>query len=247
MGYRGRDVEIAFLEGEQCLVVGCDSCGGIGSKELDIVQAAPEVVGRFTARVALLEVISTGALPTIISVTVANEPEPSSAGILQGVRQELESFSPAELPLAVSTEKNMPTRQTGVGVTVVGTVRRADLRICASQPGDSVYCLGLPKVGAEVGSPTDPEIVQTRQIRTLLGMPGIHDIIPVGSRGLAGETASLCRATGLEFIPEPDCPLPWTKSGGPATCALVACAPGSMTRPLFPGLPLALIGCLAGA
>lgn len=64
-----RDISL-IPRGEQYLAIACDSCGGVGSKEMDLVPASPQIVGYYTARVALMEVLSIGALPMALINTL---------------------------------------------------------------------------------------------------------------------------------------------------------------------------------
>ncbi|GAB6173035.1 hypothetical protein JCM15765_25130 [Paradesulfitobacterium aromaticivorans] len=228
MGYRGRDVEVAMLTDGQCLVAACDSCGAIGEKEYDIVKVTPYLVGRLTVRVALLEVLAAGAVPQIVTVAVSNELNPTGDGILAGVKDELKFTEKGSLPVAVSTEKNMPTSQTGLGISIVGTCRREELRIATSQGGDNVYCLGLPKVGSEVQSPDDEEIVQGKHVLSLVKIKGIHDIVPIGSQGIRREADLLAENVGCDFIPDCSSQVDWKKSAGPSTC-LIFTSPAELT------------------
>lgn len=220
MGYRGRDIEVVPINEKQYLVAACDSCGAIGMKELDEVQVPWQITGRYTARVALLEVLAVGAVPQMLTVSIANEPEPAGAEILAGVRDELKALKLPELPMAISTEKNMPTRQTGLGITTVGICEKTELRVARSQARDGVWCLGLPKVGAEIISADDPEILQGHQLYQLLKVPEVHDIIPVGSRGIRREVQALAGALGLKFTPETSDAPDLDKSAGPSTCVI---------------------------
>lgn len=217
MGYKNRDVEVVFLKENLCLVAACDSCGAIGSKELDVVNVPAHVTGRFTTRVALLEVIACGAIPQLITVAISNEPDPTGSHILEGVRAELLLAGLGALPLAMSTEKNIPTSQTGLGISVVGSCDANDLRLGKTEPGDYIYGLGKPKMGSEVRDPGDQEIIQVKHVSALLKEKTIHDVIPVGSGGIQHE-CDLLQLTvqgRVEFAP--DCPVPITKSAGPST------------------------------
>ncbi|MBC9785681.1 alpha-ribazole kinase [Heliobacterium chlorum] len=220
MGYHGRDVEVVFLSVDQCLVAACDSCGAIGDKEFDVVSVPQYIVGRFTTRVALLEVLAVGAAPAVVTVAISNEPSPTGEKILAGVRDELKEIGKAELPVVISTEKNIPTKQTGVGVTVVGAVERRGLRIGTTQPGDRMYCLGLPKVGPEVQRADDEKIAQAGHILKLFQIEGVHDVLPVGSRGIRAEAITLANAVGCRFSEWPISSLDLEKSAGPSTCVL---------------------------
>lgn len=246
MGYLGRDVEVVSINGSQYLVVACDSCGAIGMKELDAYKISWFITGKLTTRVALLEVISTGGVAQMLSVAISNEPSPTGDELIKGVKDELESAGLASLPIVISTEKNMPTQQTGLGVSVIGVAEKSNLRIGTSQPKDYVYCLGLPKVGPELSDPEDPEIVNVKSVRALIKNSWIHDIIPVGSRGIRLEAEQLAASVNTRLQVEPSCALDLGKSAGPSTCLIF-----SSSEVLDPNyirelnLPLARIGKLA--
>ena len=243
MGYKGRDIEVYITDDGFCLVASCDSCGAIGSKTLDLLKVPAGVVGQLTARVALMEVLCTGAQPRIMTVAVSAEPDPTGKEIIKGVRQELERAGFKDLPLAISTEKNFTPRQTGLGIGVTGTCRISDLRVARSRPGDRVYCLGIPRVGKEVTQTPADEIIGTAWIQTLLNRSGVHDLVPVGSRGILAETRGLARQISTEFIPVPDPGLDLHKPAGPSTCAIFTVDPAWKPAGTGP-LPLTRIGRL---
>lgn len=220
MGFKGRDVEVLFLNEGECLVVACDSCGAIGSKTLDIVQVPEQVTGRFTARVTLLEVLAAGAEPKMLTVAISNEADPTGDRILEGVREELKSLNLAQLPLVISTEKNIITRQTGLGISVIGVADVSTLRLATTQVGDFIYGLGLPKVGSEVSDPEDPEIIRGEHIRMLLGQQSVQDIIPIGSQGIRGEAFALAQTLKGKLILNSTCSVDLNKSAGPVTALI---------------------------
>lgn len=225
MGYMGRDVEITELENGMCLAGACDSCGAVGSKELDEIRVPARTVGQLTARVALLEIVSVGACPAMMTVCISSEPDPTGSGILEGVRNELAVAGCPDLPLVVSTEKNFIPRQTGLGIGVTGTCTRAGLRIGGSVAGDRVHVLGLPLVGDEVARTRADALLSAVHVRALLACPGIRDVVPVGSRGILAEARDLARHAHAVFSPGPDPALDLRKPGGPSTCALFTAAP----------------------
>src|SRR5665648_689652 len=102
-------------------------------KELDVLKSSWFMTGKLTTRVALLEVISTGAIPKMLTVAISNEPHPAGTELLKGVNDELESAGLKTLPMAISTEKNMPTKQTGLGISVIGVAEKNKLRIGKAQ------------------------------------------------------------------------------------------------------------------
>lgn len=245
MGYLGRDVEVVSLNQTQFLVVSCDSCGAIGMKELDAYKISPFITGKLTIRVVLLEVLCTGGRPKMLTVAISNEPSPTGNEILKGVKDELASVGLDSLPMAISTEKNMPTRQTGLGVSVIGVAEKGSLRIGTTQLGDKVYCLGLPKVGPELSNPEDPEIIQIKTVLALLDSPNIHDLVPVGSKGIRFEAEQLASSVNAQISFAPNSTLDLDKSAGPSTCLIFSVAV-DLDEKLFSSLdlPLALIGKL---
>jgi hypothetical protein len=247
MGYLGRDVEVVSINQAQYLVASCDSCGAIGMKDLDELKITWSITGRLTTRVALLEVLSTGAVPKMMTVAISNEPHPTGDRILEGVKEELESAGLTTLPMAISTEKNMRTQQTGLGISVIGVTEKKQLRIGTAQSGDDIYCLGLPKVGPEIENPEDSEIAQVKDIQVLLDITGIHDIVPVGSRGIRTEAQLLATSANCRLIIDPSCVLDLDKSAGPATC-LIFSSTSSLALDLpssdFPRLPITKVGKL---
>jgi len=254
LGYLGRDVEVVSINQHQYLVGSCDSCGSIGMKDLDAYKISWIITGRLTTRVTLLEVLSTGAAAKMMTVAISNEPHPTADKIIEGVKKELSSAGLLELPMAISTEKNMMTQETGLGISVVGVAEKNQLRIGTAQPGDDIFCLGLPKVGPEITNPDDPEIVQINDIKTLLSTSDVHDIIPVGSRGIRREAELLAASVNTCLNLDSTCPLDLDKSAGPSSCLIFSAASsfqseiseGAYNQVLskFPRLPLTKVGNL---
>lgn len=241
MGYKARDVEVAFLQEGVCIVVSCDSCGAIGSKELDVVSVPANLTGRFTARVALLEVMASGARPEIIAVAIAGEPEPTGSNIIEGVRSELLAAGLENVKLVVSTEKNVPTRQTGLGISVVGSCDISDLRLGKTEIGNWIYGIGKPKVGSEVNDSDDPEIVQIEHLLKLLKNEAVHDLIPIGSGGIRSECELMEREVQGRVEYDANCPIPLEKSAGPST-VLIFTTSHSIQEFDFGSLPFYRVG-----
>jgi selenophosphate synthetase-related protein len=214
-----RDVDFVRLDKDLYMLVACDSAGGIGEKQMDVVKVPPYVVGRFTCRVALMEVFAVGGMPIAATAAICSEPSPTGDGIIRGINDEL-SQCELSLPLTISSEKNIPTCQTGLGVTVIGIARQNELRVHKTRAGDKLYCIGIPKAGSEV-SLHDPQIAHAKLTRYLNSILEVHDIIPVGSKGIKGEAEMLVSSLGLKLDWERDLPVDIQKTAGPATCILV--------------------------
>ena len=129
-----RDLRLFKLDRKRILVVSCDSAGGIGPKPFDKVKVSGSVVGKFTARVALMEALSVGALPFCVTVALSVEPQPTGAQILNGIRSELRHAS-LTLPITLqSSEKNFAVKQTGLGITVLSIASPRSLRMKTCEP-----------------------------------------------------------------------------------------------------------------
>lgn len=230
------------------VVVATDSVGAIGPKELDQVKVDGYVVGRFACRVPLMEIMAIGGVPVLVVNTLCVEPEPAGERITAGVSDEVREagLDPAVV-LTGSSEKNVATSQTGLGVTVIGLIPPATkdgfaagyhqpgrapgtcesqrgLRWGRSRKGDLVVCIGRPKVGSEVRL-GDEEIADIPTLRRLLSFPELGDAIPVGSAGISSEARKLARRSGNGFIESSQPDLDYSKSGGPATCLLATVEP----------------------
>lgn len=224
------DVQMLWAGGARVLVA-CDSAGAIGGKAHDVVKVPPQVVGRFTARVPIMELLALGVPPAALVAALSVEPEPTGEGLLEGIRQEAAEVGLPPEAILVSTEKNMPTCQTGIGVTAIGLLSgppaEGRLPYGRAQPGDWVMAVGVPKVGPAVRL-GDPEIMDLPAFlhlcRWAFQAQRRAEVLPVGSGGIATEAAKLARRAGLAFRPLPG-PLDLAQSAGPSTCALAAVTP----------------------
>jgi len=228
-----RDI-LVFQQNEGCLTIAADTLGAIGMKPGDAVHVSPEICGRLTARVCLMETLAVGAGPFALMALTCNEREPTGVGILSGIHAELAGAGYPNLSIGGSTEDNMPTTMTAMGITILGECSQPSWRL--AQAGDDVYLFGTPYVGEEVLVHLE-ELPVPLQIRQLRSMPGTGDVIPCGSRGIAWELQVLEHETGLHTIYDPGFDITLLhKSAGPATCAVVtSCRPfegitGSMTK-----------------
>ena len=219
-----RDLRIFQLNNTQVLIIGCDSCGGIGPKPLDKLKVDGYTLGKFTARVALMEVVSTGAKPICITDNLSVELDPTGLEILKGVRNEavIAGLDP-NLAVTGSAEKNFAVEQTGLGITVIGISDKNNLRIGTSKTGDALLALGKPCVGVEVlTAEAQHSICTTSDLNKLLSLDFIHEIIPVGSEGIKREVEVLAESSTLRFIPNKTCTIDFEKTGGPATVLLAS-------------------------
>ena len=168
-----RDILLFQLPNRQVLVIGCDSAGGIGPKLLDKLKVSGYILGKFTARAALMEVLAVGASPLCVVDALGVEPYPLGKEILEGIREEakLAGLDP-ELAVTGSTEKNIVVEQTGIGVTVIGTCQKDQLKIGTSQPDDIVvsHRLTQRRRPSAYRRETESQIAETTDLLKLLNL-----------------------------------------------------------------------------
>ena len=143
-----RDLSILRLLGEVSLVVACDSNASNGEKPNDTHRNTYDETVVSALKVPTMEVLATGATPIVIADNLCVEMEPSGRKIISAMQEELDRCGLLDsIQFTGSTEDNMRTLQTGIGVTVVGLVSDAALRLGRTRPGDAVYCAGVPQSG----------------------------------------------------------------------------------------------------
>jgi len=227
-----RDLTLVRLAGTFYLVIACDSDGGIGPKPNDTVPAPPLLLGRFAARVPLMEIVASGARPLVLVDTLSVEMEPTGRQIIEGVKVEAHlAGMVGENVVTGSTEDNVPTTATGIGVTVIGIAEERRLRQGKSKPGDVIACVGIPKSAPhDTVTIDDPEIADIPTAISISQMPHVRDILPVGSKGIHYEASQMAESAHLEFKLSSECKLDTAKSAGPSTCILASLPEGSLSE-----------------
>ena len=219
-----RDILIFEFSSGKKLVVGCDSAGGIGPKSLDKIKVDGYTLGKFTARVTLMEVLATGAKPFCIIDTLSVELEPTGLEILEGIKEEakIAGLDP-KAAITGGSEKNFKVEQTGIGVTVIGLAKKEGLRIGISKPNNIIVAIGTPCVGNEViSAEKEHKIADLIDLQNLLNCKFINEIIPVGSEGIDYEIQVLAKSSNLKYELINQSELNLKKSAGPATVILAS-------------------------
>jgi selenophosphate synthetase-related protein len=220
---RRGDVSILRVPTGHAIVAGSTSSGAVGPKKMDKVKVDGRVLGKFLARVALMDVTATGAFPLLLSVTLGVEKEPTGNEILEGIRREARSIGlDTNQVLMENTEDNFETVQTGVGLTVVGFANDDELRIGKTVPGDLIVAIGKPKVGDEVIlAEAKGEIADLKNVTQLSQKKYVHDITAVGTFGIADDARMMAYSVGRQLKLLDVQGLDLSKSAGPATVVLV--------------------------
>lgn len=224
---RRGDISILKIPTGHAIVVGSTSSGSIGPKSMDNVNVEGKILGKFLARVGLIDVAATGAYPIMLSATLGVEKEPTGREIFEGIRREASvlGLEPNQV-LMENTEENFETVQTGVGLTVIGFANEEELRIGKSVPGDLLIAVGKPKVGSEViTSEVKGEIADLKSVIWLSQKKYVHDIVSVGDLGIAYEARMMAQAVGRQLKLAEKVTVDLEKTAGPATVVLITLNP----------------------
>lgn len=217
-----RDLTLIKLDDKKILVISCDSSGGIGEKKEDILKASGDIVGYFTARVALAEILALGAKPITLVDTLSVEMDDTGKKILQGVKKSLLEIGLDEnIVVTGSTEENFPTVQTGIGVTAIGVIEKDEFRKTRAEKGAIILLAGIPLVGQGVLDNQD-KVISLKDILTLKENPNVLEILPVGSKGVLYEMKLMSQDGDLGFVLKENVKIDLNRSAGPSSCALLA-------------------------
>lgn len=245
---RVRDLTVMELGDERLLVIACDSVGSIGPKPADRHPTSARVSAHFAARVPLVEVLAAGARPEVLVDTLSVEMHPTGAEMIDEFLAIAAELGMDPDRVTGSTEDNVPSDATGIGVTVLASTTRDEFRPGRARPGDRVLLVGVPTSAPEDRIVIDdPRLVSLPLLAQLVSLPGVGDALPVGSRGVGYELDVLATSNGLTFLPV-DHDIDLARSGGPASCVLLTVRPSEVTRihALTDGVvPLNYLGDLA--
>ncbi|NHZ85111.1 MAG: hypothetical protein GWP19_04435 [Planctomycetia bacterium] len=243
-----RDLTRITLTNEYWLIIAVDSDGGIGSLEGDTIKCDPYQLGRFAMRVPLLELLSCGASPLAAFDMLTIPMKGPGEEIVRGVRDELKQAGlDDDFPLSGSTEDNIPTVMTGIGTTIIGLVHNDDFLPGGSQPGDRIVCVGIPKSAPnDIVSLEDKEIVNQGDILNILKVKGVHEILPIGSKGVENEAQQMAKFSSIKLLLKKNIKISLQKSGGPSTCVIVSCIPSAIKQIIdIVTVPVHIIGKFA--
>jgi len=226
-----RDLTLIDINKDQILVVACDSCGGIGEKEKDVVNASPEIVGYFTTQVALSEILAVGAKPVTVVNTLAVEMNDTGKRIIDGVKRALKPLEFDENEIVTgSTEENFTVCQTAMGITIIGMVEKKNWKMPNTKSGQIAVLVGIPKVGNDVLEDDGKEVLSISALQQLVNNSEVDEILPVGSKGVSYELKQMASTNNLDFELFDDLKVDIQKSAGPATCAICSINENNIER-----------------
>lgn len=215
-----RDLTLISIDENRYMGISCDSCGAIGNKEFDVVKAPPHIVAHQTAKVVLAELLSMGFEPIVLSDGLAVEMNDTGKELIEGFSKALSMLKTCKVHMTGSTEENMKTVQTSMGVTCIGICDKEKLKYKKTKNTDICILLGLPLVGNEVVNNPD-KILDISDYENLYLSDFIHEILPIGSKGISPELNELCLYNNLKFEYESNVSVDISKSAGPSCCCLL--------------------------
>jgi len=217
-----KDVTLVSLNQNQSIIIACDSCGGIGMKKYDQLKTSSAIMAKYTVRVAVLEVLCTGAEVVCLVNTICNEMNPTGLDVLRGIREELLAAELPEATLTGSTEENFATFATGVGITAIGVAENECIKINTITKNALLIALGTPKVGQEVLDSKAKELLDYKTVRKLAKSEDVYELLPVGSKGILYEAEQLAGNNNLGLSIYDKIKVDLKKSAGPSTVILAA-------------------------
>lgn len=219
---RFRDL-LLLRQGPVVFVVACDSNAGIGDRPADLLRQPARLTGFAAAKVPLMEVLAAGASPVVLVNNLSCSLSDSGGEILAGIKDCLR-LSRQNPVITGSDETNIPTTQSGVGITVIGIAEADSLLLGRAQDRDRVVLVGRPMDGLqERYEENGPDVVTPADVSTLVTSGLVREVLPVGSKGVGYEADQLARTSHLNFkagTSDVDLSL----SAGSSTCILVSCS-----------------------
>lgn len=224
---RHRDIQLIEKDSKTYLAIACDVSASIGPKVNDLIQVSGETAGYYATTVPIIELIAIGAKPISVTDTLGVEMQGVGAAVIAGVHKAMLEGEINPLCLTGSTEDNIPTTTTTVGITVIAELNKDLLETYTPKVGEQVYVIGLPKMGTKF---LDEEIrakkgeVMTIETAMQVRYQGsIGHMLPVGSKGIGHELELLLELYQLDLKWAGDVPIDLEASAGPASCMIVTC------------------------
>lgn len=194
------------------LVITSDNSGAIGQKPQDVVFVPDEVTSYFSTRVVLLEQLACFAKPLEI-ILLNFTGQDAWQRYVKGIEK---LFLEVNFPLpqiSGSTETNMPTLQSGFGITMIGKQQQPPIDFSQLH----WYSYGRPLVGEDLLA-NSHQVANLKELVEALENHEIEQVVPVGSKGVRYELQQL----GVAHLDLSQMPYDVDASAGPSTIVLLA-------------------------
>ena len=225
--FRYRDLCMTPIPGGT-IVLAADSCASTGEKPNDTLKCPPHHCGRASARGVFCELLCIGADVLMLADGVCSEMDPTGRGIIEGFHDEMKLAGLSPEQLTGSTEENFNTSMTGVGTAAVGYFPgNFEPPVCGA--GDLLVSVGKPAVGLTFLH-HDAPIATYDMIKTLSKDSDVHELVPVGSHGIAWEARNTAALHRLTAELDEDSGLDLNQSGGPSSCILAVMTDSAFAR-----------------
>ncbi len=229
MYHKYRDIQLIETGGKKLLAIACDVSAGIGSMKMDEIQLSPLLTGYYATAVPLIELLAIGARPISIADTLGLPMNDMGIGIVDGIRKAMDEADVPFEALTGSTEDNITTVMTSVGITVTALIDKKTMKKNKPKNQEEVHLVGVPKMGKQfleeeiikqIG-----EVISINHVQSIRKIPGITHMLPVGSKGILYELGVLEEAHGCFVVTDvSSAQVDLMASAGPATCMIVTCS-----------------------
>ncbi|MCP8616161.1 hypothetical protein [Salirhabdus salicampi] len=227
-----RDVTLFQMNKEQYLMIACHSNAGMGNKAADFVNVPEESIAQFAVRDPLFEIIALRGKPFYINESLTVEFDPTGKKISEAIKDYVcESGITDDIQFSCSTEDYIPTIQTGIGITVLGLVNIKDFQTARTEHGDVLAVVGKPKCNLhDKVNIDDQDIISLSEINLIHKLPYVHDIFPVGAKGIQHELDRFTVETNLEILLEGQGEIDFQASAGFSTCVIISLPRSQVTN-----------------
>jgi hypothetical protein len=214
-----RDVSYIPWGDDEFLVIAADNAGGIGEKEQDVVRVPYETVAYYTTRVAMMECMAVGAVPSAVIMQNLTSDD-AYVSFEKGIRTICTELKQENVYISGSSESNMPVVQTCLGITVIGNVKKEKRKVNCTAQEALFAVIGTPLVGEAVITQRE-KVVPLSLFQQLIATKGIYEIVPVGSKGIGYEVEQLVQTNNIPYT-DVQGEVDITCSAGPATCVVIS-------------------------
>ncbi|TPK85726.1 hypothetical protein FJ936_09325 [Mesorhizobium sp. B2-4-13] len=177
------------------MITAVDFSQGIGSRPSDRINATAFANAYFVARAAVAELVSLGVKPDVLTVGNTSVVDKRAVGSAVDM---LQSEVNATALVQFSHENYCEGNESAIAVSAVASIVARDLKLIDNPAMAFAYYSNLTLPTA-----LDPEYFHAcyplSDILQLIRKPEILEIIPGGSRGVAGDIVKLCDGLGYAF------------------------------------------------